>query len=391
MPQSLLIRGGRLVDPVASIDALRDIRVSGIVLEIGEHLEAISGEQVVDANGAIVSPGFIDMHVHLREPGEPQKERIETGTQAALRGGFTAIACMPNTSPALDDRASIESLLAAVAQRARCRVYPIAAITRGREGEELCDLDALSEAGAVAFSDDGGWTRDARVMAEAAKAAAHLEAPLISHCEPEEAAAARDLLLALVSEKRWHLAHLSTRRALEMLLAARAQGARVSAEVTPHHLLCTQEGTHANGISTRVNPPLRREDDTRALREGVRDGAIDVLASDHAPHTAEEKKEGAPGFSGLEVAVGAYAAALPDLPLSRFVALLSANPARILNVEGGTLQPGRPADVTIFRDEPWRVDASSFVSLGTCTPFDGATLPRRVIATIVGGEVRYRA
>ncbi len=387
----MLIRGGRLVDPVASVDGLRDVRVTDVVVEIGEHLEAMPGEEMSDATGAIVAPGFIDMHVHLREPGEPHKERIETGTEAALHGGFTAVACMPNTRPPIDDLAALESLLGLLSRRARCRVYPIAAITRACNGEEPCDLRALARAGAVAFSDDGRWTRDSRALAEATHAVRDLDVAFISHCEPEEAAIARDLLLAQASEKRWHFAHLSTREGLEMLRAARAQGLPVSAEVTPHHLLCTQESALEMGAASRVNPPLRREEDVRALREGVRDGSIDAFASDHAPHTLVEKNGGAPGFSGLEVAVGAYAAALPDLALSRFVSLLSANPARILNVEGGTLQRGCPADITIFRDEPWRVDTRAFVSQGTCTPFDGAIFPRRVIATIVGGEMRYRA
>ena len=387
----MLIRGGRLVDPLASLDALRDVRLSDVVVEIGEHLEAERNEEVVDATGAVVAPGFIDMHVHLREPGDLHKERIETGTEAALRGGFTAVACMPNTRPALDDAATLTALSGELARRARCRVYPIAAITREREGKEPCNFQALAQAGAVAFSDDGSWTRDARVLVEAAKETCDIGAPFISHCEPEDAAVARDLLVASTSAKRWHLAHLSTRGALEMLRAAKARGVMVSAEATPHHLVCTKESRAAMEASSRVNPPLRSEEDARGLRDGVRDGSIDVLASDHAPHTMDEKRDGAPGFSGLEVAVGAYTSALPDLGLSHFVSLLSVNPACILNVRGGTLHPGSPADVTILRDQAWRVDASTFVSLGKCTPFDGMTLPRRAVATIVGGEVRYRA
>lgn len=380
-----------MIDPAAGIDALLDIRVADVVTEIGEHLEAQTGEPVVDARGAFVAPGFIDMHVHLREPGNPEKETIETGTDAAVRGGFTAVACMPNTQPALDDAKLIEELASAAKARAHCRVYPIGAMTRGRRGTDPCDYETLVRAGAVAFSDDGDWVSDRAAMERVCAAAAGLQAPFVSHCEPEETAVERDLELARVSRHRWHLAHLSTKRAVEMLRRARADGADVSGEVTPHHLLCTAESTREMGARARVNPPMRAEEDVRALRDAVRDGTIDVLASDHAPHADEQKSRGAPGFSGLETAVGAYAAALPRLALAHFIELVSVNPARRLGVPGGTLRCGVPADVTIFRDEPWRVDAQSFVSKGKVTPFDGMTLPRRVVATIVGGRLAYRA
>ncbi len=398
----MLVRGGRLIDPIAGIDALRDVRLSDVVTEVGEHLEARAGEEIVDASGAIVAPGFIDMHVHLREPGNPEKETIETGTEAAVRGGFTAVACMPNTSPATDDLESLRALLQETLARARCSVYPIAAITQGRRGALPCAYAPLAAAGAVAFSDDGDGIADARVLFDAATDARFVEAPFISHCEDatlkvvdeslaEAAAVARDILVAGATKKRWHLAHLSTRAGVELLRFARAQGVAVTAEAAPHHLLCTQAQARAMGAAGSVNPPLRAEDDARALRDGVRDGTIDVLASDHAPHTAEQKSAGAPGFSGLEVAVGAYASALPDVSLSRFVALLSAHPARVLGIPGGTLQRGARADVTILRDAPWRVDAASFASKGKSTPFDGMALSRRAIATIVGGRMAYRA
>ncbi|HVR45812.1 MAG TPA: dihydroorotase [Candidatus Binatia bacterium] len=392
---ALLIKNGRVVDPANALDALRDLRArDGTVVEIGEHLDARTGEATIDAAGAVVTPGLVDMHVHLREPGFSHKERIETGTEAALRGGFTTVACMPNTDPALDDPAILRWLLREVERRGRCRVVPIAAITRGRRGTQPCDFAPLAQAGAVAFSDDGDTVKDEGVLREAARLANAFAAPFISHCEPEDATVDRDLSIAGETGKSWHIAHVTTRRALDSIRAARARGVRVTCEVTPHHLNCTSASARELGPAARVNPPLRDDADVAALRAGVRDGAIDAFASDHAPHTDAEKHaaEGAaPGFSGLEIAVGAYAAALPGLPMTRFVELLATNPARILGLRAGTLTLGAPADITIFADRSWVVDPSRFASLGKCTPFAGATLPRKVLATIVGGELRYRA
>jgi len=418
----MLIRGGRLVDPSQRIDALRDLRiVNGRVAEIGEHLPAAPREAVLDAHNAILAPGFIDMHVHLREPGFPEKETIASGTQAALQGGFTAVACMPNTQPPLDRPEALTQLAEICAGDARCRVYPVGAITRGRTGAESVDFTALSEAGAVAFSDDGNTVMNARVLYEAALQARDVPGPFISHAEDEDLKGdavmtsgdvadalgvrgapslsedlivARDLLIALDTGKAWHIAHLSTARGLELLRWSRAQGSTATCEVTPHHLLLSDDTVRELGAGGKVNPPLRSDADARALRDGVRDGTIDAFATDHAPHMEEEKRgdlqTAAVGFTGLEIALGAYALALPDLPLSRFVALLSTNPARILNLEGGTLRIGAPADVTIFADRPWDVDPATFASKGKSTPFAGRTLPRRAVATIVNGDVRWR-
>lgn len=374
---------------------MRDLRVrEGRIAEIGD-LEPEAGEDVLDAGGSVVAPGFVDMHVHLRQPGFPEKETIGSGTQAAVRGGFTAIACMPNTNPALDVPSVIDSLMLGVQREGRCRVYPIGAITRGRRGSQPSDFEALAAAGAVAFSDDGDTVQDASVLRAAALSARGLSAPFIDHCEPEEAIVARDLLIAAETGKRWHMAHVSTQGALEAIRAARAEGLRVTCEVTPHHLTFTSALYAEAGAAARVNPPLRSEEDVEAARRAVRDGTIDAFASDHAPHTEEEKRgdaeRAAPGFTGLEVAVGAYAAALPDLSLTRFVQLLSTNPARILRVPGGTLRIGERADITIFGERDWIVDPGAFASRGKCTPFAGHRLPRKVLATIVGGDVRYRA
>jgi dihydroorotase len=392
---SLLITGGRVVDPVASLDAVRDVRIrNGIVAEIGEHLESDDGESVLDAEGAVVAPGFIDMHVHLREPGFPEKETLATGTAAAVRGGFSSVACMPNTNPALDSAATLQWLREHAQRFARCRVYPIGAITLGRMGREPCDFAALAEAGAVGFSDDGDTVADARLLGDAALRARNVRGVFISHCEPEDLIVARDLIIAAETGKRWHIAHLSTRDALELVREARANGAQVTCEATPHHLTFTAVDASEIGPAARVNPPLRWEGDVTALRQGVRDGTIDALATDHAPHTEAEKNDAAspaPGFTGLEIAVGAYADALPDLPLTRLVELLSVNPARILGIAGGTLRPGAAADVTIFAQRSWVVDPATFASKGKSTPFAGRRLPCKVLATIVAGELRYRA
>lgn len=415
----MLIQGGRLVDPAQALDGKFDLRLrDGRVSEIGEHLAPLDDELVVDASNAVVAPGFIDMHVHLREPGFKQKETIATGAAAAVAGGFTAVACMPNTQPALDNEATLK-LVSEAARRARlARVYPVAAITRERLGRETLDYAALSRAGAVAFSDDGSTVMNARVLRDAALAAAGTGGCFISHCEDEHlkgdavmhagaasarlglrgapalaenVIVARDLLIALDTAHPWHIAHLSTRGAVELMQWARAAGANATCEVTPHHLLFADESVAELGARAKVNPPLREPSDAAALRDAVRAGAIDVFATDHAPHTAEEKSAdmdgAAVGFSGLEIAVGAYALAVPDLPVSRYVELLSANPARVLGIPGGHLKPGAPGDVTVFADRRWRVDAAAFYSLGKATPFDGMNLPRRAIATIVGGEL----
>jgi dihydroorotase len=418
----VLLKGGRLVDPAQGLNALRDLRITGgVVSEIGERLEPHDGEEVFDAGNAIVAPGFIDMHVHLREPGFPEKETIATGTEAAVRGGFTAVACMPNTKPALDDPAVLATLEALIQNGAYCRVYPVGAITRARAGIDICDLAGLARAGAVAFSDDGNTVMNAKVLRDAALLAVDLEGVFISHCEDEhlkgnavmtegtvsrllgvrgspsiaeDSIVARDLMIATETQKAWHIAHLSTHGALEQLQYARERGARATCEVTPHHLLLTDQAVREFGAGAKVNPPLRLDDDARALRDAVRDGTVDAFATDHAPHTAAEKsgdlEHAAVGFTGLEIAIGAYAAALPDLALLRFVELLSTNPAAILGVPGGTLALGSPGDVTVFAERDWIVEPLRFASKGKSTPFAGRTFKRQAIATIVGGELRFQ-
>jgi dihydroorotase len=410
----MLIRNGRLVDPAQRLDSRLDVRLSnGVVAEIAEHLDAAPGEEAFDAAGAFVAPGFIDMHVHLREPGNPEKETIATGTSAAAAGGFTAVAAMPNTNPAIDTPQAVRWVKERAEEFGLVRVYPIAAITRGRIGEQQVDYAALLREGAVAFSDDGSTIMNARVEIDAARAAGS-DAPFITHCEDanvkgdaymtssaedrlaEDLIVARDLLIARALQRRWHIAHLSTATGVDLVRWVRASksAAAVTCEVTPHHLVFTRDFVESHGASGKVNPPLRFDEDVRALRDAVRDGTIDAFATDHAPHTEEEKRaalhEACVGFTGLEIAVGAYAYALPDLAVTRFVELFSTNPARILRIPGGTLKKGSPADVTIFADRPWTVDPAQFYSKGKSTPFAGMTLPRRAIGTIVGGTLVMR-
>jgi dihydroorotase len=416
----VVVRGGRLVDPLLGIDALRDLVIeNGFVAAISERAET-RDSRIVDATGAIVAPGFIDMHVHLREPGQPHKETIASGAAAAVAGGFTAVACMPNTDPALDSPTIVAEVIRLAEVAALARVYPIGAITRARAGSELAPYHRLHDAGCVAFSDDGSTVADARVLRNAARYARDVPGPFISHCEDaclkghavmnegiasarlglegspglaEDIIVARDLLVAEDTQKDWHIAHISTGRALDLVRWARSRGTAVTCEVTPHHLFFDDDCFASYRADGKVNPPLRDGDDRAALVRGVGDGTIDVFATDHAPHGLDEKAqllEAAPvGFSGLEIALGAYAAAVPDLPLARFVALCSANPARILGVPGGSLAIGSAADVTIFAERSWTVDARLFHSKGKSTPFDGMRLPRRALATIVGGAVVF--
>ncbi len=374
-----------------------DIRIrDGTIYEIGELLHPEDREEVIDARNAYVAPGFIDMHVHLREPGNPEKETIATGCAAAVAGGFTAVAAMPNTHPALDTPEMVRWVKDRAERAGLARVYPIAAITHGREGREPTDYAGLSNAGAVAFSDDGNTIESAIVQTGAALRARESGRAFITHCEnaaikqrdefdpaAEASAVMRDIAIARATSLPWHIAHVSTHAALEAIASAKHLRISCTAEATPHHLVFTQDDAAALRGGTKVHPPLRSADDVAALRRAVRSGTIDAFASDHAPHADTTSS----GFSGLEIAIGAYALAFPDLPVRRFVELLSCNPARILGVPGGALALGSPADVTIFADRDWVVDPDEFHSKGKRTPFAGKRLPRRAITTIVAGSV----
>jgi dihydroorotase len=423
----LLLRGGRLVDPAAGRDGRFDVLLEGgVVAEVAERLEAGDAE-VFDVSRLLVFPGFIDLHAHLREPGREYAETIATGLKAAAVGGFTAVCAMPNTSPVNDSREVCEFIRARAAASGGARLYPVAAISNGQRGEEMTAFGELSEAGAVAFSDDGKWLADGSLLRHAFEHAGLFGKPIVQHCEDpslsegapmhegavstrlglsgqpgvaEAAALARDLLVADLSRGRFHVAHLSTARSLELVRRAKADGIAVTCEVTPHHMILTDEEVASSGFSTRtkMNPPLREASDLTALIAGIQDGTVDAIATDHAPHHADEKAvdfDTAPfGIVGLETAASVVHdrfVARGRFGLDRFVALLSAGPARVFGLPGGTLSPGSPADVTLFDPEArWKVDPQKFVSKGRSTPFAGWDLVGAPAATIVGGTIVWQ-
>jgi dihydroorotase len=421
---ALLVRGGRVVDPASGRDGALDVLLrDGLVASVGERL-APDGAEVLDASGLLVLPGFIDLHVHLREPGREYAETIGTGAAAAAAGGFTAVCAMPNTEPANDDRSVTAFVAARGVEAGAARVYPVGAITRGRKGEELAEFGEMRRAGAVAVSDDGAWLADADVLRRAMEHASIYGMPVVQHAEEpalsrgapmhegavstrlglagqpdvaEAAAVARDLLVAKLTGGRLHVAHVSTALSIAFLREAKTRRLRVTCEVTPHHLTLSDEEVSRSGFSTRfkMNPPLRERGDIEALVEALADGTIDAVASDHAPHHEDEKAvefDGAPfGVVGLETAAAVVHDRLVRagrLPLSRFVEVFSTGPARAFGLPGGTLAPGSPADVTLFDPQKrWTVEPSRFVSLGRSTPFAGWELVGTPTAAIVGGRV----
>jgi dihydroorotase len=426
MPRPLLLRGGRLVDPSTGLDQVADLLiVEGRVADHGTTLSAPDDAEHVDASGMIVCPGLIDVHVHLREPGYEHKETIATGARAALAGGFTAVCAMPNTDPAVDDPATVGFVLAAGARARAARVYPVGAVTVRQEGERLTEVGEMVLAGAVAISDDGLPVGDPAIMRAALEYALTFDIPVASHCEEknlsrdgsmneglvatrlglrgipnaaEDAMIARDLILAELTGGRLHVQHVSTRLGVAMIRAAKARGVRVTAEATPHHFTLTDESVIGYRTDAKVNPPLRSPADRGAVREGVADGTLDVIATDHAPHHYDEKEqafEDAPfGLVGLETALGLawtelVAPGLIDVPT--LVDRMSCAPARAMNLPGGTLATRAVADVTVFDPQhEWSVDPARFVSKSRNTPFTGRRLVAAPVMTIVDGEVRWR-
>lgn len=423
MPQSLLIRNGRVIDPSQEIDETTNLLlVDGHIEAIGKDVGGGGGE-VFDAGGQIVCPGLIDMHVHLREPGQEHKETIESGTAAAVAGGFTAVACMPNTDPPLHDDTQIEYVLRQAARVGQCRVYPIGALTKHRAGKQLAEIGLMVRAGAVAFSDDGDGIADAGVCLQAMRYVGMFGKLFIQHCEErsltggcmnsgptatrlglpgmpgiaEEVMTTRDITLVRSTGTRYHAAHVSTAGMVDAVRRARAEGLPVSTEVCPHHLLLTDEACSTYDPNTKMSPPLRSAADVDACLEGVRDGTIEALITDHAPHTHSEKEIGfqdAPfGIIGLETSLALFAKALVDSGLQTWAQLIekmSTRPAQLLQVPGGTLKVGQAADVTIFDPEKdWTIDVERSRSLSQNSPFDGWQVRCPVSATIVGGVIKY--
>jgi dihydroorotase len=416
--------GARVVDPKLGLDAIRTIVVRrGVVAALLEGAPAAtdSDSERIDCAGMVLCPGFIDPHVHLREPGDLHKETIATALAAAAAGGFTAVAAMPNTRPALDSAERIVRLRVVAARLGGPHCYPIGAITINRAGEEIAPLRAMAASGAVAFSDDGSATKSLKALYNAARYVADLDQPFLSHCDDpsfsdglmhqgrtsdrlgvpgapavsEAAIAARDVMVAQATGKAWHLCHVSAAQTVELLRWARSAGIEVSAEVTPHHLQCTDEMLLGFDARQRVNPPLRTAADTAALRQAVAQGLITIFASDHAPHAESEKEpplsHACVGFTGLEIAVGATFHALPQLELGTFIKNFSTNPAALLGVPGGTLEPGSPADITgLYVQRPWTVEPQRFYSKGRVTPFAGMTFEVKPALTVVAGVVLMR-
>ena len=418
---NLLIKGGRVVDPAGETDAVQDVWIAdGRIHKIGRGLKAPAGAETVDATGKVVCPGFIDMHVHLREPGFEYKETIASGTRAAAAGGFTAVACMANTFPVNDNRAVTDYILARAKVEGVVRVYPIGAVTRNLEGKQLAELAEQAEAGCVAFSDDGRCVMNAELYRRAMEYALPFGIPIISHAEDcelahdgamhegfvstelgltgqpaaaEDVMVARDIILAELTSAHLHVAHISTAGAVRLVRDAKARGVRVTAEVTPHHLLLTDEGVRSYDSRFKMAPPLRGKRDVEACLEALVDGTIDCVATDHAPHALSEKEgefaEAANGIVGLETAVPLLLDRLVRpgvLDLPTLVARLSVGPARLLNLPGGSLAPGAAADVTILDlERTWTVDPAAFRSRGRSTPFAGCTGTGAPWMTLVGG------
>jgi dihydroorotase len=416
----LVIREARVVDPSQGLDRVSDLLIEdGKIGAIGGSIPA-EGAEVLEARGLVAVPGFVDMHVHLREPGFEYKETIASGTAAAAAGGFTAVASMANTHPVNDCASVTEYILKKAAVAGKARVHPVGATTKAMEGRELAEIGEMVAAGAVAVSDDGRPVSDPNVMRRAMEYAKLFDIAVIEHCETlelhpggvmnegywstalglrgiprasEEIAVARNIRLAELTGARFHVAHLSTAGALRSVREAKARGLSVTCEVTPHHLLLTDERVSSYDTQAKMKPPLTTEEDRQALLEGLRDGAVDAIATDHAPHHQDEKDDdfdSAPfGIVGLETAVALCLDRLVRtkiITLGRLVELLSSGPARILKVEGGTLAPGSRADVTLLDlEREFRVEPQAFFSKGKSTPFAGWELRGRAVRTIVGG------
>ena len=422
----LLIRQGRLVDPVGGIGGVMDILIEdGKVAVIGSNINE-PGAKLIDASGMVVCAGLVDMHVHLREPGFEYKETVETGALAAARGGFSSIACMPNTSPAVDSPEQIDFLKGKAAAACGVHVWPIGAVTRGQKGQALTDFEALKAAGAVALSDDGVPVQNANLMRDALILAHRQELTVLSHCEDadmvknyavnegrvsrqlrlegrpaiaEEIMVARDAMLAEETGGAVHICHISTAKSVGLVRRYKRKGVQITCETCPQYFSLTEDEILAQGSLARVNPPLRTRADVDAVIEGLKDGTIDAIATDHAPHSAEEKARPltrAPsGMVGLETSLAVTLTALyhtGKMELTEIVRRMTVNPASILGLSKGRLALGNDADIVIFDpNEEWTVDPEQFASKGRNTPFAGWKVKGRVKYTIVGGTVIYEA
>jgi dihydroorotase len=422
MPK-LLIQNGRVIDPSQSLD-----RVTNLLIEDGRiaryDVSPNGQDRIIDASGKIVAPGLIDMHVHLREPGREEDETIQTGTAAALAGGFTSVACMPNTEPPIDTQAQVEFIQHQAARADNCNVYVVACVSKNREGKELAEIGQLVKAGAVAFTDDGAPVYDAELMRRAFEYARMFNKPILNHEEvleltrggvmheglvsmilglkgmpaaAEDVMISRDISLAEATDGRIHVMHISTAGAVDLVRRAKRRGVRITTEVCPHHFTLTDESLRSFDSNYKMSPPLRGREDVEACLQGLQDGTIDVICTDHAPHAVEKKMQEldrAPfGILGLETCLGLVGTqligpGLLDWPAA--LAKLTINPARVLGIDKGTLRAGADADVTIIDpDREWTVEAAKFRSKSSNTPFGGWRLRGRAETVIVGGRVKY--
>ena len=422
MPQTLLIINGTVLDPSRAFERRADVLIrDGKVAAVGVNLG--KADVVVDAAGRYVTPGLIDVHVHFREPGDEEEETVASGTAAAVAGGFTTVCCMPNTKPALDNEGQVEFIIREGQRAGLANVYPVGAITKGREGKELAELGSMRQRGAIAFSDDGVGVADASVMRKAMQYAKMFDAVLMQHCEEptlsggsmhaglvsttlglggipaeaEQLMISRDLLLNRTIGCRYHVQHVSTAGSVELIRRAKRDGQPVTAEVTPHHLLLTDEACRGYDTNYKMNPPLRTPADVKACIEGVKDGTIDILATDHAPHLAEEKELEFPyapfGIIGLECALPLYVKVLVQpghVDWMRLVDLMSTRPASLVGLPKGTLRDGADADVTIIDPNlNSTVEVDQFASKSRNCPFHGWQVTGRAVMTIVGGDIKW--
>ena len=424
----LLIQGGRIIDPSQGIDEIGSLLITeGKISWRGIGALPQTDYDTLNARGLIVCPGFIDLHCHLRQPGFEEKETIATGTRAAARGGFTTICCMPNTNPPLDSQSVIDYVKSKAATEGVVRVLPIGCISKGRQGQELAEFDELASAGVIAYSDDGKPALNSRIMRQALDYSRAFDLPIIDHCEDttlteggqmnegaistklglpgmpavaEEIIVARDLALARLTGARLHIAHVTTGGSVDLIRHAKEKGIKVTAEVTPHHLTLTEEKVIGYDTNAKVNPPLRTKQDIHALIQGLKENVIDIIATDHAPHSEVDKlcefALATFGISGFETALGSLMSLVynGELTLTTIIAKLTCEPAKIIGDKCGklgTLAVETPADVTVFDpDTEWVVDTTAFASKGKNTPLAGSTLKGKVMATLSQGKLVYK-
>ncbi len=425
--QRILIKNGQVVDPANERDGIYDVLLEqGQVAAISENI-SVDGAEIIDAEGCIVAPGFVDLHCHLREPGQEYKEDVASGTRAAIRGGFTSLVAMPNTEPAIDSEAAVRSMAEIISEKAAARVYPAGAITRGQKGRDLTEMGGMMQAGAVAFTDDGLPVTSSRVMQLALQYSDMLGVPISVHEEDpdlagdgvvnrgristllglpaiptaaESAMVARDLELCREFGGHLHIAHVSTRNSIDLIRKAKDEGLKVTCEVTPHHLTLTEDLVRESNYdtNTKVNPPLRTSTDVEALVNALSEGIVDVIATDHAPHSFDDKDKeyifADFGISGLETAFSLLHDQLVlkgDITMNRLIAALTVVPATIFDLPGGTLSQGEPADLVILRpQDEWAVNPDDFVSGGKNTPLAGWSLTGRVDTVLVAGRIMMR-